>query len=128
MISSVIFKAVNTGTPLMSSVERVRANWPNKFSLTARPRIGAFILKRSIRSLPSGEALKRIQMIEATTATPPMTAQDFKSPKKWLMFIRIRVASGNCTCKPSKIVMNFGSMNVMKKMMITTPTVATIAG
>ena len=42
--------------------------------------------------------------------------------------IKIRVANGNGTLKPVKIDMNFGSMKVMKKMMITTPTQATTQG
>lgn len=49
-------------------------------------------------------------------------------PKNVLMFIKIRVANGNGTLKPVKIDMNFGSMKVMKKMMITTPTQATTQG
>ena len=38
------------------------------------------------------------------------------------------VAKGMGTLKPVKIDMNFGSMKVMKKMMITTPTLATTHG
>ena len=127
-MASVIFNAVSTGTPLVSSVESVRANWPNRFRRTTLPKMGAFIVNRSILRRPSGVPLKRTQNTTATEPTIPMINQFVALPKNVLMFIKIRVANGNGTLKPVKIDMNFGSMKVMKKMMITTPTQATTQG
>ena len=45
MISSVIFRALSTGTPLISSVESVRANWPNMFRRNTLPITGACIFQ-----------------------------------------------------------------------------------
>ena len=49
-------------------------------------------------------------------------------PKKSPRFISICVDHGSFTFKPVKMVMNFGSMKVMKKMMMTMPTQATMVG
>ena len=60
---SVIFNAVNTGTPLCSSVPSVRANCPNKFNRTTRPTTGVFIFQLSIFRRPSGVARNRMNNI-----------------------------------------------------------------
>ena len=65
-MSSVIFNAFSTGTPLMSSVESVRANWPNMFRRNTLPTTGAFIFQLSIFRLPSSVALKRLKRITVT--------------------------------------------------------------
>ena len=57
-----------------------------------------------------------------------MKSQVVPLPKKLPKSISVRVDQGSATCKPWKIDMNLGSMNVMKKMMITTPTHATMQG
>ena len=45
-----------------------------------------------------------------------------------LTFISSLVAQGSGTFMPVKMLMNFGSMKVMKKMTMTTPTHATMMG
>ena len=127
-ISSVIFSAVSTGTPLMSSVESVRANWPKRFRRITLPSTGAFIFQRSIFCLPLGVTFQRSQSMKSVPPTASMMIQFVRLPKNVLMFISNCVAHGSSTFKPWKMVMNFGSMKVMKKMMITTPTLATMAG
>ena len=127
-ISSVILRAVSTGTPFTSRVERVRANWPKRFNRTALPNTGAFIFHWSIFRLPCGVDLKRTNRTTIAAPTNPIMNQLTILPKNSLMLLRMRVASGNSTFKPSKMVMNFGNMKVMKKMMMTMPTQATTAG
>ena len=42
-----------TGTPFSNRVDKVRANWPNKFNLMTFPKRGAFIFHSSILRRPS---------------------------------------------------------------------------
>jgi hypothetical protein len=111
---------------LLSSVERVRENWPNMFNRLTRPNTGALIFQRSTARRPSGVLLKRRNRIKRATAMSSSSHHHW--PKKWLVPINIRVEAGNGTFIPSKIDIKRGSMNVMKKITMTTPTQATIAG
>ena len=128
MICSVIFSAVRTGTPLCSSVARVRANWANRFNLTTFPTTGAFIFQASSLRVPVGVDLKRKNSTANTKTDNPINSQVVPLLKKSPKFISARVARGSATFNPWKIDMNRGSMNVIKKTMITTPTHATMHG
>ena len=128
MTCSVIFSAVNTGTPFCSRVASVRANWANRFNLTTLPTTGAVIFQPSSFRLPAWVDLKRRNRIVSTKTDSPINNQVVPLLKKSPKFITARVDHGSDEFIPWKIDMNRGSMKDMKKTMISTPTHATMHG
>src|SRR2546421_8594667 len=100
MTCSVIFNAVNTGTPLCNSVASVRANWAKRFNLTTLPTTGARIFQPSSLRLPPGVDLNRRNRITSTKTDSPMNNQVVPLRKKSPKFMSARVDQGSCVFNP----------------------------
>ena len=99
---------MSTGTPFSSSVESVRANWPNRFSRTTLPNTGALVFQWSSLRRPSGLAWNRLN--NTIPATPVSSISHQYAAKIWLSPINICVIAGMGTSMPWNMLMNFGSM------------------
>ena len=126
--SRVIRSAISTGTPLVSSVESVRANWPNRFSRITLPSTGMRNFMLSIFRRPLSVALYRMNRMLLAITTTNNTIQKTGFTASSPTLISNCVDLGRVALKLSKISVNFGSMNVMKNRTITKPTKPTMAG
>ena len=116
------------GTPLLTSVPRVRVNREMATFVTTGPTTGIFNLHLSKTCRPNFVLIKSVNAMNAATIPSDVSPMWWTIPSLMFMTKRVNPGNGLPLPRPANTSLNFGITSVINTPMIAVATTSTATG